>query len=109
MITRCDQVLITYPYEVVDLESYILVCRSTQMQQQPAFMLSGQYAPQAVGGRGRPQAIQNARHTAYDMRMQAINQHNKVSMPHRWLCHRLFAVVSDWLVASAAEYSIDRR
>ncbi|KAG5276593.1 hypothetical protein AALO_G00107460 [Alosa alosa] len=47
-----------------------------QQHQQPSFMLSGQFAPQALGGRDRPGAVQNARHTAYDMRMQATNQHN---------------------------------
>ncbi|KAL2081850.1 hypothetical protein ACEWY4_021668 [Coilia grayii] len=51
--------------------------RMKMEQQRPAFLLPGPFAPQALGGgRDRPQAVQNARHTAYDMRMQATNQHN---------------------------------
>lgn len=43
-------------------------------QRGPAYMTTGQFAPQALGRRDRPEAVQNARHQAYDMRMQ----HNKV-------------------------------
>uniref|UniRef100_A0A8C9Z7K3 5'-3' exoribonuclease n=1 Tax=Sander lucioperca TaxID=283035 RepID=A0A8C9Z7K3_SANLU len=44
-------------------------------QRGPAYMTTGQFAPQALGRRDRPEAVQNARHQAYDMRMQ----HNKSS------------------------------
>uniref|UniRef100_A0A8C9UXV8 5'-3' exoribonuclease n=1 Tax=Scleropages formosus TaxID=113540 RepID=A0A8C9UXV8_SCLFO len=40
----------------------------------PAFLPTGQFAPQALGGRAIPQPIQNARHTAFDMRMQGMDQ-----------------------------------
>ncbi|KAK2864235.1 hypothetical protein Q7C36_003389 [Tachysurus vachellii] len=44
----------------------------------PAFVAGGQFAPRALGGRDQPMPIHNARHTAYDMRMQGINyQQNK--------------------------------
>ncbi|KAG7316429.1 hypothetical protein KOW79_019970 [Hemibagrus wyckioides] len=44
----------------------------------PAFVTGGQFAPRALGGRDQPMPIHNARHTAYDMRMQGINyQQNK--------------------------------
>uniref|UniRef100_A0A8C8J3K7 5'-3' exoribonuclease n=1 Tax=Oncorhynchus tshawytscha TaxID=74940 RepID=A0A8C8J3K7_ONCTS len=46
-------------------------------QQGPAYMTAGQFAPQALGGRGRPGVVQNARHQAFDMRMQGRDQHNK--------------------------------
>uniref|UniRef100_A0A672NTK6 5'-3' exoribonuclease n=1 Tax=Sinocyclocheilus grahami TaxID=75366 RepID=A0A672NTK6_SINGR len=36
----------------------------------PSFVPGGQFAPRALGGRDRPIAVQNARQTAYDMRMQ---------------------------------------
>ncbi|XP_036438052.1 5'-3' exoribonuclease 2 [Colossoma macropomum] len=39
-------------------------------EQGPAFLPGGQFAPQALGGRDRPLPVQNARHTAFDMRMQ---------------------------------------
>ncbi|XP_008290105.1 5'-3' exoribonuclease 2 isoform X1 [Stegastes partitus] len=42
-------------------------------QQGPAYLTTGQFAPQALGRRDRPEAVHNARHQAYDMRMQ----HNK--------------------------------
>ncbi|KAI1897388.1 hypothetical protein AGOR_G00082790 [Albula goreensis] len=45
-------------------------------EQRPSFLPSGQFAPHALGGRDRPQAIQNARHAAYDMRMQGRDQRN---------------------------------
>ncbi|XP_037305501.2 5'-3' exoribonuclease 2 isoform X1 [Pungitius pungitius] len=44
-----------------------------QEQRGPAYMTTGQFAPQALGRRDRPEAVQNARHQAFDMRMQ----HNK--------------------------------
>uniref|UniRef100_A0A673FV24 5'-3' exoribonuclease n=1 Tax=Sinocyclocheilus rhinocerous TaxID=307959 RepID=A0A673FV24_9TELE len=46
--------------------------------QGPSFVPGGQFAPRALGGRDRPIAVQNARQTAYDMRMQG-NQRNQVS------------------------------
>ncbi|XP_016519821.1 5'-3' exoribonuclease 2 isoform X2 [Poecilia formosa] len=46
-------------------------------QQGPAFMTSGQFAPQALGRRDRPEPVHNARYQAYDMRMQSVEQHNK--------------------------------
>lgn len=46
-------------------------------QQRPAFMTTGQFAPQALGRRDRPEPVQNARYQAYDMRMQSAEQHNK--------------------------------
>uniref|UniRef100_A0A8C2Z949 5'-3' exoribonuclease n=1 Tax=Cyclopterus lumpus TaxID=8103 RepID=A0A8C2Z949_CYCLU len=45
-----------------------------EQQRGPAHMTTGQFAPQALGRRDRPEAVQNARHQAFDMRMQ----HNKV-------------------------------
>ncbi|KPP78609.1 5'-3' exoribonuclease 2-like [Scleropages formosus] len=45
-------------------------------EQRPAFLPTGQFAPQALGGRAIPQPIQNARHTAFDMRMQGMDQRN---------------------------------
>ncbi|XP_027011212.1 5'-3' exoribonuclease 2 [Tachysurus fulvidraco] len=39
----------------------------------PAFVTGGQFAPRALGGRDQPMPVHNARHTAYDMRMQGIN------------------------------------
>ncbi|XP_076021441.1 5'-3' exoribonuclease 2 isoform X3 [Genypterus blacodes] len=44
-------------------------------RQGPAYLTTGQFAPQALGGRDRPQSVQNARHQAFDMRMQ----HNRQS------------------------------
>ncbi|XP_067098096.1 5'-3' exoribonuclease 2 isoform X1 [Osmerus mordax] len=46
-------------------------------QQAPSYLTSGQFAPQALGGRGRPQPVENARQQAFDMRMQSREQHNK--------------------------------
>ncbi|XP_045917520.1 5'-3' exoribonuclease 2 isoform X3 [Micropterus dolomieu] len=40
-------------------------------KQGPAYLTTGQFAPQALGRRDRPEAVQNARHQAYDMRMQS--------------------------------------
>uniref|UniRef100_A0AAY4CDY1 5'-3' exoribonuclease n=1 Tax=Denticeps clupeoides TaxID=299321 RepID=A0AAY4CDY1_9TELE len=48
-------------------------------KQGPAYLPTGQFAPQAIGGQGRPHAIENARHAAYEMRMQGMNQHNMSS------------------------------
>uniref|UniRef100_A0A672K0W0 5'-3' exoribonuclease n=1 Tax=Sinocyclocheilus grahami TaxID=75366 RepID=A0A672K0W0_SINGR len=45
--------------------------------QGPSFVPGGQFAPQALGGRDRPMAVQNARQTAYEMRMKG-NQRNQV-------------------------------
>ncbi|XP_044233038.1 5'-3' exoribonuclease 2 [Thunnus albacares] len=42
-------------------------------QQGPAYLTTGQFAPHALGRRGGPEPVQNARHQAFDMRMQ----HNK--------------------------------
>uniref|UniRef100_A0A3Q0S8H6 5'-3' exoribonuclease 2 n=1 Tax=Amphilophus citrinellus TaxID=61819 RepID=A0A3Q0S8H6_AMPCI len=39
--------------------------------QGPAYLTTGQFAPQALGRRDRPEAVHNARHQAYDMRMQS--------------------------------------
>uniref|UniRef100_A0A672FKD8 5'-3' exoribonuclease n=1 Tax=Salarias fasciatus TaxID=181472 RepID=A0A672FKD8_SALFA len=44
-------------------------------QQGPAYLTSGQFAPHALGRRDRPDAVQNARQQAFDMRMQ----HNRSS------------------------------
>ncbi|XP_068454828.1 5'-3' exoribonuclease 2 isoform X2 [Clinocottus analis] len=44
-----------------------------EQQRGPAHMTTGQFAPHALGRRDRPEAVQNARHQAADMRMQ----HNK--------------------------------
>ncbi|KAG7220560.1 hypothetical protein INR49_017997 [Caranx melampygus] len=46
-------------------------------QQGPAYLTTGQFAPQALGRRDRPEPVHNARHQAYDMRMQSREQHNK--------------------------------
>ncbi|MEQ2187833.1 hypothetical protein GOODEAATRI_008664, partial [Goodea atripinnis] len=55
------------------------LCDVLQAQQQgPAFMTTGQFAPQALGRRDRPEPVQNARYQACDMRMQSAEQHNKV-------------------------------
>ncbi|KAK6297260.1 hypothetical protein J4Q44_G00318430 [Coregonus suidteri] len=51
--------------------------RMKAQQQGPSYLTSGQFAPQALGGRGRPEVVQNARHQAFDMRMQGRDQHNK--------------------------------
>uniref|UniRef100_A0A7N6AMJ8 5'-3' exoribonuclease n=1 Tax=Anabas testudineus TaxID=64144 RepID=A0A7N6AMJ8_ANATE len=40
-------------------------------QHGPAYLTTGQFAPQALGRRDRPEPVQNARHQAYDMRMQS--------------------------------------
>uniref|UniRef100_A0A3P8V8N8 5'-3' exoribonuclease 2 n=1 Tax=Cynoglossus semilaevis TaxID=244447 RepID=A0A3P8V8N8_CYNSE len=48
-------------------------------RQGPAYMTSGQFAPQALGRGGRPEAVQNARQQAFNMRMQSREQHNMSS------------------------------
>lgn len=45
-------------------------------EQRPSFLPGGQFAPHALGGRDRPMAVQNARHAAFEMRMQG-NQRNQ--------------------------------
>uniref|UniRef100_A0A672FH58 5'-3' exoribonuclease n=1 Tax=Salarias fasciatus TaxID=181472 RepID=A0A672FH58_SALFA len=47
-------------------------------QQGPAYLTSGQFAPHALGRRDRPDAVQNARQQAFDMRMQH-NRHQKAA------------------------------
>lgn len=49
-----------------------------QREQAPAFLPTGQFAPEVLGRRGTPQPIHNARHTAFEMRMQGQDQRNKV-------------------------------
>ncbi|CAL1585653.1 unnamed protein product [Knipowitschia caucasica] len=39
-------------------------------QQRPSFLSSGQFAPQALGRGGRPEPVHNARHQAFNMRVQ---------------------------------------
>lgn len=46
-------------------------------QHGPAYLTSGQFAPQALGRGGRPEPVQNARNQAYNMRMQSGEQHNR--------------------------------
>uniref|UniRef100_A0A7N8X8Q6 5'-3' exoribonuclease n=1 Tax=Mastacembelus armatus TaxID=205130 RepID=A0A7N8X8Q6_9TELE len=48
-------------------------------QQGPAYLTTGQFAPQALGRRDQPEPVQNARHQAYNMRMQSSEQHNKIN------------------------------
>uniref|UniRef100_A0AAX7U6M9 5'-3' exoribonuclease n=1 Tax=Astatotilapia calliptera TaxID=8154 RepID=A0AAX7U6M9_ASTCA len=45
--------------------------RKRMKQQGPAYLTTGQFAPHALGRRDRPEAVQNARHQACDMRMQS--------------------------------------
>lgn len=75
----------------------------SQMEQQgPAYLTTGQFAPHALGRRDRPDAVQNARHQAYDMRMQSSReQHNKVRRPTReWpnMHDSMRTIVSWWLL-----------
>ncbi|XP_033846370.2 5'-3' exoribonuclease 2, partial [Periophthalmus magnuspinnatus] len=46
-------------------------------QQRPAYLTSGQFAPQALGRGGRPEPVQNARNQAFNMRVQAMEHHNR--------------------------------
>ena len=62
-------------------------------QRGPAYLTRGQFTPHALGGRDQPEAVQNARYQAYEMRKQSMEQHNKV----QWLrcpCH-IFKSQSD--------------
>ncbi|KAM6915509.1 5'-3' exoribonuclease 2 [Xenentodon cancila] len=45
--------------------------------QSPAFLTTGQFAPQALGRRDLPEPIQNPRNQAYNMRMHSNEQYNK--------------------------------
>lgn len=59
-------------------------------------MTSGQFAPQALGRRDRPEPVHNARYQAYDMRMQSVEQHNKVAsaqLTFRWRSGSIVSVV----------------
>lgn len=47
-------------------------------QRGPAYLTTGQFTPHALGGRDQPEAVQNARHQAYEMRKQSMERHNKV-------------------------------
>uniref|UniRef100_A0A671X4Y0 5'-3' exoribonuclease n=1 Tax=Sparus aurata TaxID=8175 RepID=A0A671X4Y0_SPAAU len=60
-------------------EDNIFKKRKEDDQRGPAYMTTGQFAPHALGRRDRPEAVQNARHQAFDMRMQSREQHNKSS------------------------------
>uniref|UniRef100_A0A673B1G8 5'-3' exoribonuclease n=1 Tax=Sphaeramia orbicularis TaxID=375764 RepID=A0A673B1G8_9TELE len=46
-------------------------------QQGPAYLTTGQFAPHALGRRGQPEPVHNARHQAFNMRMQNMEQHNR--------------------------------
>uniref|UniRef100_A0AAX7VJS4 5'-3' exoribonuclease n=1 Tax=Astatotilapia calliptera TaxID=8154 RepID=A0AAX7VJS4_ASTCA len=52
-------------------EDNIFKKRKEDEQQGPAYLTTGQFAPHALGRRDRPEAVQNARHQACDMRMQS--------------------------------------
>ncbi|XP_061901185.1 5'-3' exoribonuclease 2 isoform X1 [Entelurus aequoreus] len=45
--------------------------RSRMKRQGPAYLTTGQFAPHALGRGRQPDAVDNARHQAYDMRMQS--------------------------------------
>lgn len=61
------------------IECFVFLPVLLQAEQQgPAYLTTGQFAPHALGRRDRPEAVHNARHQAYDMRMQSREQHNKV-------------------------------
>uniref|UniRef100_A0A674NSH5 5'-3' exoribonuclease n=1 Tax=Takifugu rubripes TaxID=31033 RepID=A0A674NSH5_TAKRU len=47
-------------------------------QRGPAYLTTGQFTPHALGGRNQPEAVQNARHQAYEMRKQSMERNNKV-------------------------------
>lgn len=53
---------------------------SKMEQRGPAYLTTGQFTPHALGGRGQPEAVQNARYQAYEMRKQSMEQHNKVHL-----------------------------
>lgn len=77
-----DEMMLSTP--ACKSESQILILSPPSVLQQaergPAYMTTGQFAPQALGRRDRPEAVQNARHQAFDMRMQSREQHNKVRL-----------------------------
>lgn len=49
-------------------------------QRGPAYLTTGQFTPHALGGRDQPEAVQNARHQAYEMRKQSMERNNKVQL-----------------------------
>ncbi|XP_053737579.1 5'-3' exoribonuclease 2 [Synchiropus splendidus] len=51
--------------------------RMKMEQQGPSFMTGGHFAPHALGRPGQPAVVHNARHQAYNMRMQSMESHNK--------------------------------
>ncbi|CAG01470.1 unnamed protein product, partial [Tetraodon nigroviridis] len=51
--------------------------RMKMEQRGPAYLTTGQFTPHALGGRDQPEAVQNARYQAYEMRKQSMEQHNK--------------------------------
>lgn len=51
--------------------------RMKMEQDRPAYLTSGQFAPQALGRGGRPEAVHNARNQAFNMRVQAMEHHNR--------------------------------
>ncbi len=66
-------------YNFQNDDSYVFPSSLWQMEQRgPAYLTTGQFAPHALGRRDQPEAVQNAMHQAYDMRMQSREQHNKV-------------------------------
>ncbi len=80
---------------------------SLQAQQGPSCVPGGQFTPQALGGRDRPMAVQNARQTAYDMRMQG-NQRNQVCL--HCLHHLLIwnHSKSTWVLKRTSNYSFHK-
>lgn len=71
-------------------------------QQGPSFVPRGQFAPQALGSRDRPMAVQNARHAAYEMRMQG-NQRNQEA------AQSLRAMIKNGKSAAETSDSVDTR
>ncbi|XP_056872670.1 5'-3' exoribonuclease 2 isoform X2 [Takifugu flavidus] len=51
--------------------------RMKMEQRGPAYLTTGQFTPHALGGRNQPEAVQNARHQAYEMRKQSMERNNK--------------------------------
>lgn len=47
-------------------------------QRGPAHLTTGQFAPHALGRRGLPEPVHNARQQAFSMRMHNMEQHNRV-------------------------------
>lgn len=62
-------------------------------QQGPAYLTTGQFAPRALGRRDQPEVVQNARHQAYNMRVQSMEQHNRV----RLLVHMTYSFCTDMI------------